>query len=72
MRIIFSILSKHLVNFKIFEAIFESSIQNIESEYCGIFLLYLYENLFGLRENSKNLTRGKIQTLLHELFSFDH
>ena len=48
-------------------------IQNIESDHCGIFQLYFYENLFGPRENSKiiafkNLTRDTIQILLNELF----
>ena len=42
--------------------------QNIESDYCGMF------QLFGLRENSKiithkNLTRRTIQILLNKLFS---
>ena len=33
--------------------LFENPMQNIESKYCGIFQLYFYKNLFGLRENSK-------------------
>ena len=54
----------------------EDQIQYLDSNACGIFQLYFYENLFNPDQNSKiqNDTKFKkstVETLLNELFSLD-
>ena len=54
----------------------EDRIQDLDSNSCGIFQLYFYENLFNPDQNSKiqNETKFKktaVETLLNELFSLD-
>ena len=54
----------------------EDRIQDLDSNSCGIFQLYFYENLFNSDQNSKiqNETKFKkttVETLLNELFSLD-
>ena len=54
----------------------EDQIQDLESNTCGIFQLYFYENMFNPDQNSKiqNDTKFKkstVETLLNERFSLD-
>ena len=52
-------------------------IQDLDSATCGIFQIHFYENLFNPDEKSKiqdhaKLTKKTVETLLNELFSFEH
>ena len=54
----------------------EDRIQDLDSNSCGIFQLYFYENLFNPDQNSKiqnetKLKKTTVETLLNELFSLD-
>ena len=54
----------------------EDRLQDLESTTCGIFQIYLYQNLFNPDQNSKILSETKlnkntVETLLNELFSLD-
>ena len=54
----------------------DDGLQDLESDTCGIFQLYLYRNLFLPSYKSKILNRKKltmttITTLLNELFTLD-
>ena len=54
----------------------EDRIQDLDSNTCGIFQLYFYENMFNPNQNSKieNHTKFKkstVESLLNELFSLD-
>ena len=50
--------------------------QETETDTCGVFQLYFYDDLFGPRYDSTiinhvNLTKNTVQTLLNELFLLD-
>ena len=52
----------------------DDEIQEIYSDTCGLFQLYLYKNLFDPDENSnilndEYLTKKTVETLLNEIFS---
>ena len=54
----------------------EDQIQDLESNTCGIFQLYFYENMFNPDQSSKiqndtKLKKSTVETLLNELFSLD-
>ena len=56
--------------------IVEDPLQNIESDYCGVFQLYFYDHLFGLNNDTKilnheNISKTTVQTLCKELFLLD-
>ena len=51
----------------------EDSVKNIESDYCGVFQISFYENLFEPSKGSQildheNLTKNTIPALLNEFF----
>ena len=55
----------------------EDRIQDLDSNTCGIFQVYFYENLFNPNQNSKiqNDTKFKkstVETLLNELCHLDY
>ena len=55
----------------------EDRLQDLDSSTCGIFQLYLYDNLFNPDEDSKiqdktRLNKKTIETLLNELFVLDN
>ena len=52
----------------------DDEIQEIYSDTCGLFQLYLYKNLFDPDENNnilndEYLTKKTVETLLNEIFS---
>ena len=55
----------------------EDRLQDLDSATCGIFQIYLYQNLFNPEENSKiqgnnaKLNKKTVETLLNEVFSLD-
>ena len=54
----------------------EHRVQDLDSCTCGIFQLYLYDNLFNPVENSKiqlnsKLIKNTVETLLNKLFTLD-
>ena len=54
----------------------EDQFQDLESNTCGIFQLYFYENMFNPDQSSKiqndtKLKKSTVETLLNELFSLD-
>ena len=54
----------------------EEQIQDLDSNTCGIFQLYFYENLVNPDQNSKiqndtKLKKSTVETLLNEPFSLD-
>ena len=54
----------------------DDQLQKIETDTCGIFQLYFYDNLFVPYENSdiiedKLLSKGTVEKILNEIFSLD-
>ena len=54
----------------------EDRIQDLDYATCGIFQIYLYDNLFNPEKNSKiqsetKLKKSTVETLLNELFSLN-
>lgn len=55
----------------------DDRVQDLNCVTCGIFQLYLYDNLFNPNENSRiqdrtRLKKGTIETLLNQLFVLDN
>ena len=54
----------------------EDRVQDLDSDTCGIFQPYFYDNLLNPKESSsiqdnRKLTKKTVETLLNELFSLD-
>ena len=63
----------HNVRSNIKPYLVEDPVQNIASDYCGVFQLYFYVHLIGPNNDSKisdheTLSKNTVKTLLNELF----